>query len=201
MKKTEVLIGTDFSDSSQMAIESGIYLAEKMNCHPVVVHVHDMDIDYAASRVINNKLAEQFDNLSNEIQLSLYDKLSKQLRHWSLNKKEVEFDIIYGDKIKKLVEYAKNRNSKLIVVGLSQEMNNGHFFIGSMIERLVRSSSIPILIVKNNRIKNIKKIVVPYAIDDVSFSAFEWGKVFTHYFTSKIDYFHAVEPSCSNAIG
>ena len=40
MKKANLIIGTDFSKNSSVAIRVGMEWAKKLDCHPVVLHAH-----------------------------------------------------------------------------------------------------------------------------------------------------------------
>lgn len=155
MKK--IIIPIDFSEHSEYALKTAAKLAKKNKAELLVLHMLEM------SEIMLTASGE-------EPQKVIYFlKLAEQRFEDFLNK-----DYLKGIKVTPIVKHfkvfsevndmAQKYDADLIVMGSHGASGMKEFFIGSNTERVVRSSEIPVLVVKND-LRKINFEVVAFACD------------------------------------
>lgn len=157
MKK--ILVPTDFSKYSEYALEVAAAIAKEQNAEILVLHMLGL---------MPSELTKTSNQEANEA--LYYLKLSEKRFNEFLDK-----DYLKGIKIKETVQnykifseindFAKEQNVNLIVMGShgTQGMVE-EVFVGSNTEKVVRTSEIPVLIIKE-RVKDFKLKDVVFACD------------------------------------
>lgn len=59
---------------------------------------------------------------------------------------QVNFEVLFGDPSKKIVDYAKEKDIELIVIPAQGDRDFQQFFLGVVAERVVRSAHCPVYI-------------------------------------------------------
>ena len=144
MKK--IIVPIDFSEYSEYALETAASIAKKHNCELIVLHMLELsNAVYTASRssigeeaVFYLKLAEQ--------------KMSKFLDRPFLEGLEITPVIKHFKVFKEINEIVDEQQIDLIVMGSHGASGVKEVIIGSNAEKVVRHSTIPVLIVKQNPI-------------------------------------------------
>jgi nucleotide-binding universal stress UspA family protein len=78
---------------------------------------------------------------------------------------KVETEVVFGTVNMMITDYAKTRNFDIIVMGSHGASGVKEFFIGSNAEKIVRTSSVPVFVVKDMYDNKIERIVFPYAFE------------------------------------
>jgi len=151
----DILVATDFSESSDRAIQASISLAKKFKSRIALLHVASEENVSDETRVliqqsINNKLADIKENISNE-GVYVSDMLVEK-----------------GVAFEKIIQVAQGKNVNLIVVGSGSKDSNDNFKLGTTAEKLIRKNQIPVWVVKNEDVKPITKIICPIDFSDAS---------------------------------
>jgi len=141
MKK--ILVPVDFSEHSEYALEAAVKIAQTQNAEVIALHM--MGISEAV--ISKNNPKEAFEAL-------YYSKL--------VEKKFIEFldkDFLEGIHIEQAVcnynqfteinNLAKKYEADLIVMGSHGSSGISEIFVGSNTEKVVRTSEIPVLVIKN----------------------------------------------------
>ncbi|WP_295831379.1 universal stress protein [uncultured Winogradskyella sp.] len=144
MKK--IIVPIDFSEHSEYALETAASIAKKHNSELIVLHMLELsNAVYTASRssigeeaVFYLKLAEQ--------------KMSKFLDRPFLEGLEITPVIKHFKVFKEINEIVDEQQIDLIVMGSHGASGVKEVIIGSNAEKVVRHSTIPVLIVKQNPI-------------------------------------------------
>ena len=137
-----ILCPIDFSDTSAHALETAIELATQLNAKIHLVHVYQ----YPAFSMPEADLATPID-LS--LQYDYVDRLKQQLE--DLRNKYSDSGINVGSTLAEgvpyveIVETAKKINADLIIIGTHGRTGLSHMLLGSVAERVVRSSVVPVL--------------------------------------------------------
>jgi nucleotide-binding universal stress UspA family protein len=142
MKK--ILVPTDFSPQAENALKVAAQIAIKHGSEIYLVHSLEMPLSISGSGDNSNlpeslyfiKLAEK--NFSEILKNSYLDNIDVR--------EAIGHDEIYND-IKAIVE---DNEIDLIVMGSHGASGFKEMFIGSNTEKVVRTSSIPVLVIKNN---------------------------------------------------
>lgn len=62
---------------------------------------------------------------------------------------QVNFDVLFGETSKKIVEYAKEKDIELIVISAHGHSNLHHFLLGSVTERVVRFAPCSVYVLRS----------------------------------------------------
>ncbi len=147
-----ILVPVDFSKYSEYALEVAAKIAKDQKSEIVVVHMMGLKEPFLS----RDEEREVFNALS-------YMKITKERFEKFLDKpylKEIKVtDAVHNDKkFSELDDIALDRGAELIVMGSHGLSGMKDIFVGSNTEKVVRSSGIPVLVIKsripNFRIKN-----------------------------------------------
>lgn len=165
-----LIVPIDFSEYSEYALHTAAILAKKYGSDLVVLHMVDLSAMHAYGEETTNehtekalyyiKLAEK--RLGDFIQRDYLTgiRITPIIRHFE------DFD--------ELGEIAADNHADLIVMGSKGASGFTEFFIGSNTERVVRTSKIPVLVIKNNPLNwELRKIILAIDLSDNSIPAYK----------------------------
>ncbi len=138
----KILSPVDFSDTSEAALRYAIDLASRLNASVEVVHAFSppsFALPDGAIIAQPNYLAE----VSNELQKSL-DEL---VRRYSGRGVQLEAKLVEGIPASEITRLAEEDEANLIVMGTHGRTGLNHLLLGSVAERVVRTSKMPVLTV------------------------------------------------------
>jgi nucleotide-binding universal stress UspA family protein len=96
-----------------------------------------------------------------------------------------------------IVETASNLGCELIVMGTHGRKGLSHLLLGSVAERVVRTSKVPVLTVRANadiELPEVPKILVPHDFSEASATAVQQAAVWADALGAEITLLHVVEP-------
>ena len=136
---TNILATTDCSESSVEVMNYAVKIANKNQAEIIVLYVVS-----SLRNVVSNVLSKTGEAkvIAPEDQLE---------RFWqSVNKNDMKVELVvkYGDPFSEIISYAENHNNDVMVMGTNGRTGLTHVVMGSVAEKVVRYSSIPVLIVK-----------------------------------------------------
>jgi len=141
-----IICATDFSAASRPAFAAAINLAKSFRARLTIVHVTPGLIPI---------LPDQY------FDASLYDRIEQQAHEWSVRrltnlaaraKKQgvrVDTESREGDPATQVVKVAKARRADLLITGTHGRGGVPRFFLGSVADRLVRTSPCPVMTVRS----------------------------------------------------
>lgn len=141
-----VLIPTDFSNFSSPAMQYGLAIAARFDAEVHLLHVVPdpaMLVPEAAAFSVESMQA-QSDQLKEEAMKAL-GKLPQD--GWS-DSKPIVREVRIGAAFIEIIEYAREKDIDLIVIGTHGRSGLMHVLMGSVAERIVRKSPCPVLTVK-----------------------------------------------------
>lgn len=133
-----ILIPTDGSEGVQKAIDHGIELADWANADIHSIFVVDLR-DYVAALEGDISLIE--DAIIEEGENTL-KKIEDRCRQKDIN---IETNILYGTPHQEILEYTKEHDIELIVMGTHGRAGLDRFLLGSVTDKVIRKSDIPVL--------------------------------------------------------
>lgn len=141
----KILIATDGSEYTKNSIDYGIDLAKNTQAKLHVIYV----IDTAAFASIPMDAAWE----------SMYELLKKEgdeatgyvAEKAEAEGLEVEKLIIEGHPAEEIIKYAEKNSINLIVMGTLGKSGLDRFLLGSVAEKVVRASKIPVLVVRGKK--------------------------------------------------
>ncbi len=138
-----ILVTTDFSDFSTAAIEYAssfalLYAATIHLVHVVepraIVGIHDIELNTGfRGEELEEKAREEM----------------RKFVYWKLkNNTNMEQIILHGDPHREIVRYAQEREIDMIVIATHGRTGLAHILMGSVAEKILRLSAVPVLVVK-----------------------------------------------------
>ena len=139
-----ILVPTDFSDFSQVALRYGCEFAAKFDADLHLLHVIDNPAPPAA---------EDWGKTLDEYRRDLETYAGKEMQLLDLNplpdRTHVVDTIRYGSTLLEIIRHARENEIDLIVLGTHGRTGLAHVFLGSVAEKVVRKSPCPVLTVRH----------------------------------------------------
>lgn len=191
----KILFPTDFSNCANQALPHALYLAEKYNAelhmlHGIVLHNDDPynpDLHFPNVEDVFNKLRENSD-----VQMTTNIK-THNVKDITIIK--VQERAISSTEL--ILNYSKEHDIDVIVLGTHGRRGIGHTFLGSVAEEVVRMASCPVLTVREQEnpipIENIENILVPVDYSEHSKKALTYAKEIASIYNAKLDLLHIYE--------
>jgi nucleotide-binding universal stress UspA family protein/sporulation protein YlmC with PRC-barrel domain len=135
-----ILVPTDFSATSDVALNYGTELARVLNARLYLLHVTgDTGVNFEADFPIagfNNTPWQRLETLAGEPEAQRI---------------ETEYALRVGTPDNQIVRYAETRDIDLIVMGTHGRSGVTHMVMGSVAEKIVRSAPCPVLTVREGQ--------------------------------------------------
>jgi len=186
-----ILAATDFSETAERAAALAGTLARRFSADlhllHVVVLIEDSTLDAGGRDQLERLLVT-----------------GEEARRELLEKSPVNHDpsvtphLVRGiDPDEVIVETASNLGCELIVMGTHGRRGLSHFLLGSVAERVVRTSPAPVLSLRADAVvepDGIAQILVPYDFSDASAEAVRQAAAWANALDAEITLLHVVEP-------
>lgn len=180
-----ILVATDFSKYSQIAILRAINIAKLNSAKITILHVaQKKNLEKALINVI--PVMGKVLITPEEHATPLLEKITQE---YSTAKINIKYVILSGEQpARKILQYAKKSQSDLIIVGAHGKYSFHDWFVGITAEYIARKTPIPVLIIKRDLQKSYQKILVPIDFSKASKNALLLA--FTLFPTSKLKLLH-----------
>ena len=140
-----ILVPTDFSEESQFALKAAAQLAKKLNAKIVALHMLELQ-----DSLLTKSDDEEYPELMFFMKLAK-KQFSKFLDKPFLKDVEVVEAVQHRLAFKGIIDSAKKENADIIVMGSKGVSGLEEVFVGSNTEKVVRTSDIPVLVVKKDQ--------------------------------------------------
>lgn len=141
-----VLVATDFSEPSEIAVRYGRALAEAFHASLHILHVvpDSMALPWAtmADGLAMADVQRRWEREANERLRQMLPACEPQATGASLVTRA-------GDPVREIVSYAAETNADLVVLGTHGRGPVAHMLMGSVAERVVRTAPCPVLTVRH----------------------------------------------------
>lgn len=191
MDVKKILLPLDFSEFSEKALEFAIGISQKFDIHLTLLHavvLFQDDIDESERLEQYEKwIKKQEENIIRQMNSSK-DKVKK-------HGVQVETAIIRGiSPADSILEYIESSQFDIILIGTHGRTGLKHLFLGSVAEKIVRLSPIPVLTVHRSIHKfQLKKLLVPIDFSPYSQESAEIAISLAKEFNAEIDFLHVIE--------
>ena len=136
---TKILATTDCSEASVEVMNYAVKIANKNQAEIIVLYVVS-----SLRSVVSNVLSKTGEAKV----IAAEDQLERFWQSVNKNDMKVELVVKYGDPFSEIISYAENHNNDVMVMGTNGRTGLTHVVMGSVAEKVVRYSSIPVIIVK-----------------------------------------------------
>ena len=152
---TRIIVPTDFSDTSDAALEYARVLAARFGASLHLLHVIDDPF------VTEGLAAEAYMTEAPTIRTAMLEDARARLRHRARGCTTTE--AIFGRGAVTIVEYAQQVDGDLIVMGTHGRTGLAHLLLGSVAERVVRIAPCPVLTVGQEAAPARQRVLVDAA--------------------------------------
>ena len=151
-----IIVGTDFSEGSYVALELAVDIANRMQCGIMLVWVRREKMLFSGDQM------DMLTSLAKEKLQSLCEKYQPALLHGT-----IQHQILNGKVSTAIADAAKHDLSPMIVIGTNGASGFEKFFIGSQAARIVQDSPCPVLTMRQGYDfhKKLERIVVPLRVN------------------------------------
>ena len=191
MEINKILVPIDFSSFSDKALEFALEIAERFKSNLALLH---------AVVLFRDDINEEQQLQEYEEWLKMHE--SRLTSHMHINKKkaakreiEVETHILRGiSPADVILDFLNDHNFDLIVMGTHGRTGLKHLFQGSVAEKIVRLSPVPVLAVHRSVTKfQVQKILVPIDFSSYSKEATDYAIAIAQNLNAQIDFIHVIE--------
>ena len=160
-----VLVATDFSEPSEVAVRYGRALADAFHATLHVMHVvpDSMSLPWAtmADGLAMSDVQKQWETEARE-------RLEGLIPEADCQRTGVVFVTRAGEPVRQIVGYASEHEVDLIVLGTHGRGPVAHMLLGSVAERVVRTAPCPVLTVRHPQHDFVNDSVIRLVGDSVS---------------------------------
>jgi nucleotide-binding universal stress UspA family protein len=143
---TKILCAIDFSNFTEIVIQKSISLAQKFNANLILLHTiyHPEDALYGSADFKRSGEWEKQKVIATD---RIHQLMSLKDTFW----KAV---VLYGDPVEEIPKYAENNHIDLVIVASYGVSGIKRFLIGTVVERLARKLTQPLLILRADKQQN-----------------------------------------------
>ncbi|MCX9084252.1 MAG: universal stress protein [Candidatus Methanoperedens sp.] len=141
----KILIATDGSEHTRNAVDHGIDLAKNTGAKIYTTYV--VDTAAFASIPMDAAWESMYELLKQEGDVAMKYVVDKAGEEGI----EVEANIIEGHPADEIIKYSEKNSISLIVLGTLGKSGLDRFLLGSVAEKVVRNSKIPVLVVRGTK--------------------------------------------------
>jgi len=143
---SRILVPTDFSPTSDAALEYARVLAARFGASLRILHV--IDDPTASSDFVAEGFAPSTENIRMGLQHHAHGRLEQLLTPTDRILYRAHVDALMGPPAATIVDHATATGSTLIVMGTHGRTGLAHLLMGSVAEQVVRSAPCPVLTVR-----------------------------------------------------
>lgn len=143
MDISHILIPTDFSPFSDLAIQQGSFLVQKFEAKMTVLHV----LTLSEVNVLTSQPGNPWENVVLQIQNEMIEEVQKAGGK-NVDLTKVTFEVIAGEPVEEISRFAEENGVSLIVMGTHGRTGLASVFLGSITIGVIRRTCVPVMVVK-----------------------------------------------------
>ncbi|AYK14853.1 MAG: universal stress protein [Methanosarcina flavescens] len=140
-----IVIATDGSENNQRAVSYGIEIAKLSGATVHALYV--VDTTSFSSIPMDAGWEAMYEALRREGEKAIYE----VKKRGEVSGVEVREVLLEGHPSNEITDFAENNNADLIVVGTLGKTGLDRFLMGSVAEKVVRGSKVPVLVVRSEK--------------------------------------------------
>jgi len=141
-----ILVPTDFSPTSDAALEYARILAAKFGSSVQILHV--IDDPTAASEFVPDGFAPSTDGIRTALLDQAHTRLERLMNLVDRSRHHAHAEAVLGLPAQSIIDYATATGIGLIVMGTHGRTGLAHLLMGSVAEQVVRTAPCPVLTVR-----------------------------------------------------
>lgn len=148
-----ILVPTDFSACAHFATEAAIEIAKVSQAKIHFLHFVSIPIDWVN---LEHNEEKMYPDVTKKV-AAITEDLKKLVAQANDNNVEASYFIGYNDDTNNIINHITRHNVSMVVMGSHGASGMREFLIGSNAQKVVRNSTVPVLIIK----KKIDSILIP----------------------------------------
>lgn len=153
-----ILVPCDFSKPAINAFRFAVEVAAKANGTIHLLHVVELPVLHDSLLMPVLSFEEQH---LIEVKEKTENQFEEIIKKHSVPNVKVIHEVETGPASKTILEYIEENSIDLVIMGSHGTSGLREFFVGSNAEKIVRSSTVPVLVVKNQHKGPVKDIIFP----------------------------------------
>jgi nucleotide-binding universal stress UspA family protein len=192
MKSYKILVPTDFSDTARCALAHAINLARKFDGEIHLLHVAEIptpaipDLPLDIIDIVEEKGIADLDELVNSFDMDLPE-ITRVVRAGIPSKPPADV----------ILEYAKDLDADVLVIGTHGRRGARRFLLGSVTEEVVRRAMCPVLTIRKQKkaylMPSVQRILVPVDFSDASKKLVDLAAELAQKLHARITLMHVVD--------
>ena len=162
MKK--ILVPCDFTITAVNAFRYALDVAKQSNGTVHLIYVLEMPVLHDSVLMPTLYFEKAF---LNDVQTATQERFEKMIAKFNTGKVNVTAKVEFGVPSKAIQDYVKKHAIDVVIMGSHGASGVKEFVIGSNAAKIVRTSVVPVLVVKDRPRGPVKRIVFPHALPDV----------------------------------
>jgi nucleotide-binding universal stress UspA family protein len=146
-KIQKIVCPVDFSNCAQQALKYALELATQFKAELSIVHAYEDPAAYVTPMPMSGYVGP-----GAELLLELRKQLEARLEEWKGQAAQagvpVRGELLEGTPYRVVLDWAKEWNADLIVIGTHGHTGLAHALLGSVTERVVRMATCPVLTIR-----------------------------------------------------
>ncbi len=143
MEISHILVPTDFSPFSDLALENAASLAEKFGAKITILHV----LTLAEVNALTSQPGNPWENVMLNIQNDTREEFQKNAGNYSLVEEPV-LEVAVGEPAEEIAKFAEENGVNLIVMGTHGRTGLASIFLGSVTIGVIKKTCLPVMVVK-----------------------------------------------------
>jgi nucleotide-binding universal stress UspA family protein len=139
-----ILCAVDFSEPSARALQYALALAERLGAQVDVIHVYEFP-----NFAVEDGAVELPPYMQENLAMRLRERLEQFVKEKAGEGPKTTVHLAEGVPYLQIVEVAKQQQADLIVIGTHGRTGLSHMMLGSVAERVVRTSEVPVLTIRS----------------------------------------------------
>jgi nucleotide-binding universal stress UspA family protein len=179
----KILVLYDFSESGKQALEWTLRMAEPYGSELKILHIVSPNL---------LRKGREGNSLFAEIVLDLRKQIEKDLRSTSgfdggRKLKKFHIHVLMGDPAVASLKVIHSESPDLVVVGTHGRTGLSRVFLGSVAEKIIRHSPVPVLVARGRPRWPLQRMLVPIDLAEISEEAIAFAGEFSQRLGTRID--------------
>lgn len=178
-----ILVPFDFSETATNAFRFAMDVAKQSDGEVILLHVLELPVMYDTLLMPSLSFEEVY---LREMKENAEKEFKKVKTRWAKEGPKVTWHVDFGAIASTLANFAKKKKADLIVMGTKGARGLQEVFVGSNAEKIVRTSSVPVIAIKKVFKGPIKNIVFANALSEEAEVLAGKVKALQHFFKAKL---------------
>jgi universal stress protein A len=154
LKPTKILVPTDFSAYSNIALRQALDIASDYGAEVYVLHVLEEKIHYAMDESYHGTVSvKSIKHIDKDLIKLAKEKLDKQIEGLSSSSNNVKIipEVIHGIPYVEIIRFQQDKGIDLVVISSLGHTGLAKYFIGGVARIVLKGTTCPVLLTKGSK--------------------------------------------------